>query len=219
MKINHRITDKKFTIICFYTLDNIYSEEVKRLQKTIDLFNLDYYIEGLPSLGDWKQATDYKATFIQRALRRVTTPVVFVDADGEFVDYPLLFDTLTCDIAAFVNHINNLLSGTLYLANNNKVKNLVDRWITHNGKNKTLFEQSILQSEIRSSKNLDFKTLPIGYCQIYNYKFRDDNPVIIHWQASRRTKKILQSINSDIYKKLYTSLNKESDILWKEVRK
>jgi len=215
MKISHRLTDKKFVVVCFYTLDEIYSKEVQRLKKSIDLFNLDYYMEGVTPLGSWKQATDYKANFIKRALNRTDVPLVFVDADGEFVKYPDLFDTLTCDLAAFINHINNLLSGTLYFGNNEKVKDFVDRWIKYN-KNTVLFEQSILQSEIRKSKNFKFDKLPIGYCQIHNYKFRDNNPVIIHWQASRRTKKLLQPISKEKYLTLINTLELESNKIWEK---
>ena len=176
-KTIYRITDKKFTVVSFYTLNTVYEIEILRLIKSLIKFDLDFYIEGIPQLGSWKQCTYYKARFIQRALDVVHTPIVFIDADGEVVDYPILFDELkdvAVDVAAFVNHINNLLSGTLYFANNAVIKTLVTKWIAANDANNTLmFEQRILRGILRSIKGINFKKLPIGYCQIHNYKFRD----------------------------------------------
>ena len=206
---------KKFTVVSYYTLDEIYSEEIKRLVQSLKKFKLNYYIEGISPLGDWKTCTDYKATFIKRAIERIPTPIVFIDADGEVVSYPKLFDTLDCDIAAFINHINSLLSGTLYIANTAKTKKLIDRWIDKNAANTSLiFEQRILHGVIKTHKNIVFKKLPIGYCQIHNYKFRDDNPTIIHWQASRRTKKLYEALEKLEVQKLIKNIEKESEKNW-----
>ena len=198
LKTTSRLRDKRFTVVSYYTLNTVYEVEILRLIKSLAAFDLDFYIEGIPQLGDWKQCTDYKARFIHRALGKIETPIVFIDADGEVVDYPILFENLKCDVAAFISHIDALLSGTLYLANNDRVKSLVDSWIEANDRNDTmLFEQRILRGVLRKRKDIKFKRLPIGYCQIHNYKFRDNRPTVIHWQASRRTKKMYEALSKE----------------------
>lgn len=222
MKILSRITGKKFTIVSYHTNDAIYEAEASRLIASLDAFNLDYYIESIPALGDWKTCTDYKATFIRRAIERVNTPIVWLDADATVVKYPILFENLKeVDISAFINHINNLLSGTVYFANNDKVRKMMDNWIIANKKNTVLFEQKILQSTIKKNRNIIFRRLPIGYCQIYNYKVqaKENEKYVLHWQASRRTKHLYETIPEDELEKLINEISLESEREWKSISK
>lgn len=216
MIFHKKITNKRFAIIAYYTLDSIYREEVKRLISSLNTFNLDYYIEGIPLLGDWKTCTDYKATFILRAISYLKTPVIFIDADGEVIKYPELFECLNADVAAFINHINNLLSGTVYFANNNKVKKLIKYWIYLNSKNDILFEQKMLQRAIQRSSDIIFEKLPIGYCQIHNYKIQaeENKKYILHWQASRRTKKLYPAFSQNKVLKLVKEIEYQAQKYW-----
>lgn len=219
MKIIHKLNNYRlFTVVSYYTLDTIYEDEISRLIASLEEFKLSYYIEGIPLLGDWKQCTDYKATFIKRAMTRVCTNVVFIDADGEVVKHPTLFQIMNYDVAAFVNHIHNLLSGTLYLANNERVKTLLDLWIQANDANKSmLFEQKVLQNLLFRLPYIKFGNLPIGYCQIHNYKFQDENgPTILHWQASRRSKKMYAKLSDEKLQNLKNSIELESSQLWQK---
>jgi hypothetical protein len=216
MNILFKRKGKNFVVISYYTEDTIYAEQIKRLIASLEKFELDYYIEGIPSLGSWKDATDYKATFILRALTRVKAPVVFIDADGEVVQYPQLFENLNnIDIAAFYSHINHLWSGTLYLNNCDKVRYLIENWIEANKINKVLFEQRILQSMIAQNKTIKLYKLPISYCQIYDHKFKSKFPVIVQHQASRITKKLnIPSFSEEELVNLYKEIEKVSNNLW-----
>ena len=215
VKIKSSINDKSFTVVSFYTFDPVYEASAKKLIASLETFSLDYYIEGIPALGDWKTCTDYKATFIRRAIDKVSTPIVWVDADATIVQYPKLFETIDkkIDILAFINHINNLLSGTLYFANNDKVRLLMDNWVKSNSKNTVLFEQKILQKEINKNKDIVFRRLPIGYCQIYDYKVqaKDDDKYIMHWQASRKTKHKNKALSDKEVARLVDLIQKETN--------
>lgn len=219
IKILHKFTGKKFAVISFYTLNTIYEAEILRLLTSLIKFDLDFYIEGVPCFGNWKQVTDYKPRFIKRALNRVPNkPIVFIDADGEVVTYPILFENLDCDVAAFINHINNLLSGTVYLNNNETVRKLVDVWIKNVDRKSCLFEQKILQNSIFQCKlNLNFVKLPIAYCQIHNYKFQAEVPVILHWQASRRSKKIYTPLLEQESVKMIRCMEVELNQIWRKI--
>ena len=217
VKIQAHITNQKFTVVSFYTLDPIYKIEVSKLIKSLDTFNLDYYIEGIPPLGDWKTCTDYKARFIRRAIERVSTPIVWLDSDATVIKYPKLFDHLNADVSAFISHINHLLSGTVYFANNDRVRTLIDAWISANNRNTAVFEQKILQAAINKDRNIVFKRLPIGYCQIHDYKFQaiGDEKYVLHWQASRRTKRLYPTLPDTDIKNLICLIEQESEEQWK----
>lgn len=207
--------DRNFMVVSYYTEHTIYENYIQRLLNSLKKFKLDYYIEGIPALGDWKTATDYKATFILRALRRTPKSIVFIDADGEVVQYPQLFDKLGADVAAFYSHINHLWSGTLFFKNNAKVYCLINDWIKANKKNKILFEQRVLQGVIGRNKVIKSDRLPLSYCKIYDHKLKCKNPVILHYQASRIVKKLnIPSFSVEKITDLHKQIDKWSNTLW-----
>lgn len=181
-------------ITSYYTQDTYYEDVAKQyIIKSCLALNLPHYVKKVPNLGDWQKNTHYKADFIYEMLTTSQKDIIFVDCDAKFLAYPAIFDVLECDLAAYIwkrslraqNDRLELLSGTMYFANNLEVKEFVLKWRnelskTKNWEQKVLFE--VLKKEGRSLK---FVELPPQYCKIYDLHDKVPNPIVEHYQKSR----------------------------------
>lgn len=183
--------------VAYYTVDTPYEEEIKKLITSLKKFNLPYDLQGVASLGSWQENTKFKAIFIQNMLfKHQNRPIVYVDADAVIRNYPLLFDTLNCDIAVHYyddkRHAEReLLSGTLYFGATEKAKKIVEFWRTVNRQYPHQWEQKNLALALRFMPDLTVVELPSTYCQIFDLMRGAEEAVIEHFQASRRYKQII----------------------------
>jgi len=193
---------KNFIVIAYYTKDTGYAVEVKKLEASLDAFKIERMIQGIPNRGSWQKNTQFKAQFILGMLSHIgslgdSRPIVYVDADAIFHAYPILFDSLEADAAfayrdysKFPSHFSRtrkeLLSGTIFLQNNDAVRELVREWIRENERNPGIWEQRNLQTVVaRADRRLKIVELPPTYCKIFDI-MRDAGPAVIeHYQKSR----------------------------------
>ncbi len=177
----------RFVIVSFFTQRTPYELEVNKLKASLKKFGLPSWISGVPNLGSWEKNCQYKAVYIRKAMDKFEEDIVWVDADAVFQKTPVLFDELTCDIAYhYLDFRKELLSGTLYIKNNDKMRETVDRWIALNKTNNE-WDQKNLQHVVENDKSLDRYILPEAYCKIDRHRVQQEkNPVITHYQASRR---------------------------------
>lgn len=189
-----------FVVVSYFTAGTGYEAEAKKLVRSLEALEIDHVVASVPNLGSWQKNTHYKARFILTMLddpKVAGRPVVFVDADAIFHAKPELFWTLDCD-AAFAyrdyskfpsrlsQHRRELLSGTIYFANNPAVRGLIQEWIIENEKNLATWEQKNLQSVIgRIGAGFRFAELPPTYCKIFDIMKAAGPPVIEHYQKSR----------------------------------
>lgn len=184
--------ENKFIVISYYTKGTPYQLEAAKLERSLIKHGIPYHIAAVPNLKSWQKNTHFKAIFIRNMLIEfIGVNVVFTDADSMFHCYPQLFAELECDIAIHFRNWrhgrNELLSGTIFLANNEKIRRLVNDWIHINKKNPGNWDQRNLQRAVhRHRHNLDLLNLPMEYCCVFDdekRKFCD--PVIEHFQKSR----------------------------------
>ena len=182
-----------FTVVSFYTEQTPYEREVANLIASLDKLGIRYRVRGVKSQGSWEKNCQYKAEYIMDALTSMDTDIVWVDADAVVVKYPLLFDDLACDIAYhYLENRRELLSGTLFFRNNDNARSLVDKWIKVNRTN-SRWDQKNLQEVVEADAEIRKLILPAEYCKIYDNKLQAvTDPVITHYQASRRFKKLIQ---------------------------
>lgn len=184
-------------IVSYYTLNTLYEDLAKCLIKSLERYETLHYVEGVPNLNDWSKNTNYKPSFLLNMLKKFPNKsVIWVDCDAELLRYPTLFDWLDCDVAAHEfdrrlyqsrrkNCPKELLSGTLFLRNNERVWNLVEKWKQECEKSPRVWDQKSLEKVL----NGDYRRLPAAYCQIHRVMRVVKNPVIVHYQASRRVRK------------------------------
>ncbi|MEA2036818.1 MAG: hypothetical protein U9O94_04880, partial [Nanoarchaeota archaeon] len=105
------------------------------MSQSIGEFDIPRYSKKIASLGNWNLNTHYKATFIRECLDKFgKNDLVYVDVDARFEKYPELFDNIVDDVAYWLNTYpngarNELCSGTLFFKNNDKSREICDKWI------------------------------------------------------------------------------------------
>jgi hypothetical protein len=185
-------------IVSHYTVDTGYEKEVENLIASLEKWNLDYIIEPIKSLGTWRANSNYCTRQVRMMLAaRGDFDILRVDADAVFQRFPDLFlkDDFKADIAAHIHNFkwcpNELLGGTVFFRNTPEVRRLVDKWVEWSmvefplKRNPDLLQQLILSEEF----DINFESLPDEYCKIFDLMKEVKEPVIEHFQASRRFKR------------------------------
>lgn len=180
---------------CF-TPDNLYRDAALWLKASLDRFNLEHEIREYQSLGGWRANTCYKPVFLKGMLDKYRgRSLVWVDADAEIMAYPELLMDMTADVATgYLEGKNEYLSGTVYLANNDQTRKMVNLWITflQDEDPSPRKEQRAMGRAIEVGLNngLLHERLPFEYWRIFDMKGRDEKPVILHRQLSRKARNL-----------------------------
>lgn len=187
-----------YIVVAYYTKSTIYVEKVKTLTRSMEKYNIPYDVTAIENKGDWYKNTCYKPTFLKEMLcKHYPKSIVYVDVDAEFMRYPVLFDTFDSDIGVYVfdrscykksAHGFEVLSGTIFLKNNDRVYDIIERWETECQANPRVWDQKSFQKVLGGPQG-DFTLLPAEYCTIWDTMDYIINPVIIHYQASREVRK------------------------------
>ena len=118
--------------VTFHTDDPYYRDQVKPLIASLERLSLPFKVYVEKNTGDWKKNTWKKPRVIRRALlEHPGCRVVFLDADAEVVEYPVLLRQIDADFAAHWRFGWMLLSGTLMFDNTPAALELLDLWEDH----------------------------------------------------------------------------------------
>jgi hypothetical protein len=188
--------NNKFTVVSYYTDNTGYKGEAHRLEASLKSFDISYHIEPIESLGSWDLNTRYKAEFLLEMSYAFDTPIVWLDADAEVLQYPYLFDGLSdkCDMAVYRDQQQQLLSGTIYINKTDKAREILELWILENkAAHISKYEQYNLAKVLRDAEAIDrpfnVRNLPQEYVYVERAFGTLPTPVIMHHQASRRLKR------------------------------
>ena len=194
-------------IVSFYTPGAYEKVMNTHLRPSLEKWDIPYYIEEVPDLGNWYLNTSYKGKFMLKCLETFKEDVCFIDSDGVIEQYPeLLYDMpKEVDISAHMldwqlywkgkagSDHREFLSGTLFMRYNPEVIELVEDWIEQCDNAPGTIEQKILGGLIEASTAINFMSLPASYCAIINHSRiipeYIGEPVITHHQASRQYKR------------------------------
>ena len=178
-----------FRICSFYTFDTIYKKEAQGLIETISQFKYDYHIKGYHTRGSWVQNVGIKPEYIYEMMELYPDQdIVFIDADARIRQPLMLFKAFQGDIG--VHYLKGeLLSGTIYLKNNERVRAIIRIWIKWMSKHSGSWDQKVFDLVLKKHARLykiKIEELPSSYTKIFD-KMEGD-AVIEHFQASRRFK-------------------------------
>ncbi len=194
-------------IVSHYTKNTGYEKEVQNLITSLEKLGLKYDIEGIESLGTWRENSNYCTENVRKMMARYpNNNILRVDADAVFQRNPDIFlrEDFDADVAAHIHDFRwragELMGGTLFFKNTPTVRWLVDHWVWKSRiQHPTKRNGDLLKLIIFSRKfNIKFTELPATYCKIFDIMKKVKKPVIEHFQASRRFK---QEINRQGIKK------------------
>lgn len=191
----------------YYTGNTPYEHIIREYLETSCIkHKIPFTIAGIPDYGSWYKNTAYKPKFVMEMLNSNPKDecIVLLDADSTIEKYPILFDEIPeeYDIAFHVldwnswyghtNNIKELLTGTMFLRNNDKVRKLCEEWFDI-AWNTMEWEQKVLQ-KILDKHDVKCYNLPIEYCYMKSRPgdlepLVKADPIILHYQASRKYKR------------------------------
>jgi len=172
-----------------YCTKGAYEAEVQKLRESMEKLKLPHQIRVIYSMGTWQKNCLYKPIFIKEMLQKYSKPVLYVDADAVFHKSPELFNTLSADFAVHYFRNAQLASGTLFFNNSVAAFNLLDAWIERNRNYPKDRDQDNLQRVLEKpgwKNRLRIHYLSAEYCKIFDLAPEVKDPVIEHFQASRR---------------------------------
>jgi hypothetical protein len=183
--------DYDWTLISFYT--PLYEPLAMRLKASCKKWNIPYYIAPLESQASWEENCSLKSRFVLETLERLKTPLLWVDADAEILQ-PLPF-FFPYDLATVIHeelpheHPSKVVSCVIYTSYTPKVIETLKKWIercdAYGGKE---WDQIALKEAL---VGVQVSPLPKEYSMIYDRLHKEDKPVILHYQASRLYKKVI----------------------------
>ncbi len=198
----------KFMIVAYYTHDTIYEKDAIEFIKSIEEYDIPFYLEGIDDLGGWYANTGYKPTFIRRMMDKFSDHnIVYIDVDARFFAYPKFFEEIdhTLGVHLFDRSWWNgktgrdikgeeILSGTVFLQNNDEGKKIVQKWIDECKRKPNTWDQKSLE---KIMGDMEYCNIPASYCVIFDIMRTVKDPVIIHYQRSRDVRKNGMRIKED----------------------
>tara|TARA_Y100000296_G_C5167966_1_gene255733 strand:+ start:1622 stop:2299 length:678 start_codon:yes stop_codon:yes gene_type:complete len=136
-----------FTVVSSFTKNTRfdYSIYADRLKESMKRFNLDTsHVQEIQGGDTWKFNVSQKPRFIRKKLYEINEPIVWVDADAQFMSYPSLFDTFEkISFAArfYPKQLTRTIvgSGVVYFAPTQQAFQLLDDWVLWNDTRYTNF--------------------------------------------------------------------------------
>jgi hypothetical protein len=204
-----KIRVQDWIVVAFATIDTPYEFELSQhLLPSLEKLNIAYHIEVVENKRNWLKNVAQKPKVIYSAMEKYPSKnIVCLDADSEILEYPKLFNEIpeNYNIALHIldwnywyrnnSNVKEILSGTIFLRNNIETKEVVGEWY-HRAMNSSIWEQKCLEAIIKE-KNIPIYELPLEYCYINSLPgnkepfIKIDNPVIKHFQASRKYRKLI----------------------------
>jgi len=168
---------------------------------------VEYEIVGVPSQGSWELNCAYKPFFLMEMLKRLQKPLLWVDADAVFVRTPRWVGIFEADIAVRINaslsddHDSKVASGTIFVNHTEGARKVLGAWQRETSRllcdperKVEFWDQISLRNVLLKEKEAKIAPLPLEYIKIFDHPLDAQeipDPVIVHYQASRRLKKLV----------------------------
>ena len=184
-------------VACAYYTNDYYRIEGSRLVASCADFNLPVHFESWDDQGDWTLNTQEKAKFLLHMMDNVQgRDILYLDADAVVRKDPIPYLTTIprrFNLSAAWRK-SELLSGTLLLVNNELTRKMLERWVRLND-TKPEWDQRTLQRVWGEYPGHCYK-LPPEFTFIFDISRREHpgvEPVIEHFQASRRFRRLINN--------------------------
>lgn len=197
--------EPRIKAISYYSRD-AYEAEAMKLRESAHKYSVEIDMLPMPPFGSWEQGVMFKPQYIANKLLEIKglgyDGLLWTDADSVFVR-KVPWSELEGAQLGYTrfqwspNHKNEILTGTMYFANDDKVRVLVDEWVrmTPNFKSSFTPEQDAFAVLMDRWKGLVFvKNLSSEWATINDpeaKKLYDPKsiPIVMHNQFSRTFRK------------------------------
>lgn len=171
-------------------------------------YELPIEIEGVDSFGSWELNCAFKPFFILKKLSELNRPLLWIDADGAFVNMPRWIAAFEGDFSVRIhedlplNHPSKVISSTIFVRPSEQGIRLVRLWakecekqLLDPNRKEEFWDQVALREAIFSkSHHATIHALPHAFAKIFDHPkdmHEVANPIIEHYQASRRFKNLV----------------------------
>lgn len=181
---------KTMIVLAFYTEGTPYENEAKSWEESYS--SCEFFIVRTPSTGSWETNCALKPKILQSALKQLKDDILYVDIDSRLlrplppIKHPEV-PGLCWWNAYFNNYERELLSGTIYIPNNEAGVTLLDLWVEEQARTPEVWDQKTLQKVVETNK-IPHDTLGYEWISVAD-RIEVENPIIHHTQASRKYKK------------------------------
>jgi len=189
--------DTRGLIVAFFTRDNHYVHEARRLRASAKRYELPLSLIDISNGGNWLANTRYKTEFMIKARKRHRGPLLHVDADVVFHGDPWPYlNGLDCDAAFCVLRDGKARSGTVFLQDTPGALRFLEEWQRRLEQNPEISNQPPLNDVVHyqratSDPHFRIQFLPPSLCWIFDRQGMVSehcskvSPIIEHLQASR----------------------------------
>jgi len=201
-----QIRERGFVVVSFYTTGTGYEKEVRWLQASLERYMIPHHLFPCAPAGSWRANLNNKSDCILKAFDMFPgKDIVFLDADAIVRRDPVLFDELSkrkdYDLSAHFfkydprsGDPDELLSGTLWIQNNETGRAIVKRWHEIGLSRPDVRHQMCLKAALedfeKEGRDVRVFRHPFAYTCVFDYHAaKETEPVIEHFQASRRFRK------------------------------
>ncbi len=199
---------EEFRIACFITEDSPYEAVLEEyLLPSLAKLDIEPIIIKTENTHNWHRNVAQKPLIALQTLEKYkNTNIVLLDADCTVESYPGLFSAIPSEYSVALytldwdmwyrnnSGVKEVLSGTLFLRNNDKVKSLCKEW--HEDAIRVGdWEQRALGRVLKRREDIKVYDLPLEYCYITSMPggaephIKCDNAIIKHYQVSRELKR------------------------------
>lgn len=199
-------------VISFYTANTPYQLEVQNLIASCKQHGISLDVEAVESFGTWELNCAYKPFFILKKLNEHQQPLLWVDADGVFNCVPEWIGAFDADIAVRINedlpssHPSKVISSTIFVKYNAQTIECLNLWTKESARQlldpmrkEEFWDQIALRNVLLSQEcKAKVASMPLAYTKIFDHPedcLLVEKPVIEHYQASRRFKKMINKSN------------------------
>ena len=193
-------------VICFYTANTPYEQEVENLRISCENHEVDAHIEAKSSAGSWEKNVALKPFFILEKLLHFQSPILWIDADAVFLQKPDFSLFMESDLSLRTNQLFvqdkrfSLCGGTIFINYTRAGVEFVEKWCKRcneqiERETVPFIDQITLYEELQENNNVKLFPMPISYCKIYDidsFFINDEDVIIEHRQASRTFKHLIQ---------------------------
>ena len=186
-------------VVGFCTINTPYEEEAEKMKASAYAVGIkEVRLYKMVSKATWELNCQQKAAIILQACEDLKRPFLYVDADARF--NRSLPDEISSwekqyDIGVHYFKKVELLSGTLYINPTPRTKFILLDWVSYCMTAPTAWDQKILQGIFEKDTLTRINYLPPEYTWIYDLSLRyygGGNPIITHYQASRKYKRLIR---------------------------